>query len=464
MRPSALFACVVLSADCAPPASAPVHVEAPTAPSEGATAAVPDHATPEAPFRATPPPLPRAEALRPPPIRTFRLSNGIRVLFVEQHALGLLSVAVTVKAGARALGASDLAIRTMWYGTSSRSYDQVRITCDAELAQSWAWSAAGMMSVGIVAPSDQPDAAIALLGDVAMSPSFPAPMVQRELAAEIHKRAPGEEAPATTAARVLPMALFGWKHPDDEDWALRSEDVSALSRADVVSAYEHSFDPSVATILAAGDSTEEALRPMLERVFGPWRSLGRHLVAPRARSTVATASPRFVFVDRPGSPQAFVLFGGAGPAAWSSDWEASLFMAEIYSGGDGRLLRALRGSGFATTDGGLYLTSSTDGPRTTVTVEVPLEQTAAVLHAVEGDLRTMSADERFDTELEDVRDRRLRAQGSWLLTTQQEIELLRRIVAFDLPSIRRRRWARSPARSPPPTFIASPPPTSIQRG
>jgi predicted Zn-dependent peptidase len=128
----------------------------------------------------------------------------------------------------------------------------------------------GALGVGITALSDRADAAIGLLGEIVTKATFPVADVARILANETHEREARDEAPRAIAERLLPMALYGWSHPDDEQWSLRKEDLGTLTRDDLLNAYESAFDPSTATLVVVGDTTEEALRSVLGRVFGSW--------------------------------------------------------------------------------------------------------------------------------------------------------------------------------------------------
>jgi zinc protease len=432
MTRAGLLLHAVLAASCAQAVGTPGRVDAPTiAPVAKAVDA--SAKTPDAPFRSTAPALVRVEAPRPPPIRTFRLKNGIRVLFLPQPSPGVLSVEVVAKAGAHALGAGVVAAYNVWTGTPHRTYDEMCGMLDAELAQRRAGAGAGSLRVGVTVVADRPDEAVSLLGEVATSPSFPEQMVVRNLSIAAHAHEAREEAPATVAGRVFPMALFAWSHPDDEEWALRSEDVGALSRKDVVDAYERTFDPSAASIVVVGAADEEALRAMLERAFGSWKGHGKRTAAIVSPAPVATTSPRVVVVDRPSSSQAYVIFGGAGPGFASPDWVPMKFVTQILGGPSGRMVRALRDAEFAVTHAGMRMATSPAGPRVTFGTDVPLERTGALLREMQRQVLAMAAEGSSDAEVESARDQLLRADGEWLMTHDQAIRLLGDLAERDLP-------------------------------
>ena len=97
LRALPLALLVLVAAACA---GAPPPPPLPLAPPTVASAPpAPPVETPDAPFRAQPPPKGDvARAFTPPEVRELALKNGIRVLFAP-HPVGTVSVTLVVKAG-----------------------------------------------------------------------------------------------------------------------------------------------------------------------------------------------------------------------------------------------------------------------------------------------------------------------------------------------------------------------------
>lgn len=428
MRSAALLSGFFCAA-CGASASTAANLTAPTVAVASTPAPAVHPITPDAPFRASPPSIALAAPPPAPPIRLFRLSNGMRVFFLEQQSPGLLRVGVSVRVGVHAPGAALFATRAMWSGTSGRTYDQIRAVCDEELADSWQWANNSSMGVGVTALGDRPDAAIGLLAEVVRFPSFPAANVLRTLIGATHYRQAHAESPEVLARRILPMALYGWSHPDEEESVLRAEDLGPLSRSDIVAAYEHGFDPSGATIIAAGDATEEQLHTLLERAFGSWKGTGKYAAASGLATVVSSISPRLVVVDRPGSSQAYVLFGGSGPSSPSPDFVPLLFMREWVGG---RAERALRGAGFRVPDAQVSVRRPTGDALVEFHAEGPVEQAAGLLREMARQLRSASTAETIP-ELEAIRARLLTVSRTYLWTLQGETDWLNAISVGDIP-------------------------------
>jgi zinc protease len=234
-----------------------------------------------------------------PPVHSFKLSSGVPVLLLEEHTSGSLRVEVLLRARPAPLGANAMAARGLSLGTKEMNRTQLETANDAEMTQmtsSYAW---GWIRVAMTSASDHAASLIARLSAVVLTAAFPADQVvltTRDAASETEA---SEGEPRSIAGRVVPMALYGWTRPEDELQQLRSTDLGALRRDDIARAYEAALDPSSACVTVAGDVTENAIRPLLEKAFGAWRARGKHLLPkvspprsrPRRRESSSSIGP-----------------------------------------------------------------------------------------------------------------------------------------------------------------------------
>jgi predicted Zn-dependent peptidase len=105
---------------------------------------------------------------------------------------------------------------------------------------------------------------------------------------------------------VLSRVIYGPDHPLGRQTTESS--IQAISRDDLVAFHERWFRPDNGTLLVVGDATLEELVPKLERALGDWKPSARtdRIVVP---PPVSRAAPVVYLVDRPGSPQSYVLAG-----------------------------------------------------------------------------------------------------------------------------------------------------------
>ena len=300
--------------------------------------------TPDAPLRAHAPPV--ADAPPPsasPPIRSFRLANGIPVIFLEQHMPGLLRVVAMLHAQPAPFGANEMAARSLWLGTAAMNQSQLQAANDADgavMTSEYDW---GWFRVGITATPDRVASSVARLSSVILDASFPPGQYVPYALRAVSEIEPSDDAPDAIATRLIPLVLYASppeSHPEDDANDLRSPDVGGLRRDQVADAYDAALDPSSAALVVVGDSTEETLKPILEKAFGGWHAKKKRARSPWTKPVLATSSPRLVVVDQPGGEphrvrggRADVFHSGVGgamdaaphPRRWSEGRIAAAF-------------------------------------------------------------------------------------------------------------------------------------------
>jgi zinc protease len=426
-RSGVLAAAVAVLASCAPAATLPSQKLGATVVASAAAASTPAppyvmRQTLDGAFRAGPPPLGEEGSFTPPPIHTFRLANGIPVLFLEQHTVGLVRAEVMLRARPAPFGANAMAARTVWLGTPGAPETQLRNQNDADgalMTSTYAW---GWIHVYATSTSDRASSSIARLATVVLGAAFPAgqyiPFAQRVMR-EIE---PSNDAPQAIATRLQPIALYGSAHPEDDWQDLRSDDAGALRRDEVAQAYEAALDPTSAALVVAGDATETALRALLEKAFGGWRPSAKHARPAWPPLTPSATSARLVVVDRAGAESHFV-FVGEGAKFATDDW-AALVTWRLLLGSktivDGVSAR-------------LALSHNPRGARVAFEGNAPVDRTGAVLAAMDQALRQTRSAEMHAGDLQRVLGRQLVDAPSWTASLASEVSELEGLVVQGLP-------------------------------
>jgi predicted Zn-dependent peptidase len=439
-RALVLAALTTALASCSPAVPAPPRTEvhlAPASPPPGepSTPAAPYamRETPDAPFRASAPELADKPAFVPPPIHSFRLANGIPVLFMEQHAEGFVRVELLLRAQPAPLGANAIAARNLWIGTKTLPQGKLQAANDADAALLWTSSDWGWIRVAMTSPADRVASSIARLATVALAPAFPTAEFIRVTREAQHDSEPNDEAPRSIVARVLPLALYGLPQIEDEPSELRSTDLGALRHDDIVQAYQAALDPASASLTVVGDMTEKALRPLLEKSFGEWHGHGKH--APPAKPAppkVTTSSPRLIVVDHPGA-QTLITFGGEGPRFSSPDWAPSITLRMLVGGPRGGVMRALHDASVAATYATVNFTTNPAAPRLLFNTEVPAARTADALVQVDRLLRATKTAEVPPEQLDDARRELALDEPSWDSTLAGQADLVDGLLLQGLP-------------------------------
>ena len=224
------------------------------------------------------PPRPAPSAPRPyrfPAFTRRRLENGIEVVVAPVHKLPLVSVIVLVDAGAAAdpdgkEGLAQLTAQALTEGTATMDgaalTDRVeRLGTSLDAYADWD-TALLRVTVGKERLRD----ALALLGEVLLSPAFP----EREL-----ERLKAERQAEILAQRAEPRGLANemfdrfayagsarYSRPEGGSEA----SVAAIGRADVERFYRARYRPGSTTLVLAGDLSADDGEGLARQLFGVW--------------------------------------------------------------------------------------------------------------------------------------------------------------------------------------------------
>ena len=255
---------------------------------------------------ARPVPLPPREYLFPRIIRAS-LANGLRVAVAPLRRLPLVTAMALVDAGdaqdaSGVEGLAALTAQALAEGTTRR--DGAALTDAFELlgtglntTSDWDESSAQLT----VTPPRLP-AAMALLGETLLTPSFDARAVDRLKA---------ERGAELLQQRMEPRALADEKfdetlYAEGSRYAMPAggsrASVNGLDSGKVRGFHAAQYAPSVTTLVVVGDVTEEQVFPLAQDAFGAW--IGSARLRPTATEDLERASAsRVHIVDKAGAPQ-----------------------------------------------------------------------------------------------------------------------------------------------------------------
>jgi zinc protease len=271
----------------------------------------------------TPGPVP---ALDFPNVERARLSNGIQVVYARRNAVPVTRVAVEFNAGIAAdpadrLGTQAMMLNMLEEGTTSLNSTQLAEAQERLGATVGTGTSLDRTAVQLTAMTPALGASLDLLADVIRNPAFDPREVERVRQQQLAGIAAEMTQPQAPAQRVLPGLLYGPGHPYGKPFTGTGDPavVRSLTRDELIRFHQTWIRPDNATIFAVGDLPLAQLVPQLEARFGNWR-------APAvARGTKAFNVPipaprsRIVLIDRPQSPQSFILAGQVIPAEGTQD-------------------------------------------------------------------------------------------------------------------------------------------------
>jgi predicted Zn-dependent peptidase len=253
------------------------------------------------------PPAPALRAPSPfqlPPVETYTLANGLVVTLVPFGLAPKVSVQLTVDAGSlnagHDAGLASLSASMLKEGTTSRNAVQI------------ARAAAGMggdLSIGsgrhqtnlyLNVLSDQAGAAIMLVGDVAIHPSFPASAFDRVKADAARNLAVTLSQAGSIADYALARAYYGSDHPYGN--IPSTTQIAAFTIADARRFHDINFGARRAHLYIAGRFDKAAVKAAIMQAFGGWTAGPARLALPPHPKS----GPQLILVDRPGAPQSTI--------------------------------------------------------------------------------------------------------------------------------------------------------------
>jgi zinc protease len=276
------------------------------------------------PWRAEAPRAGPARAMHLPVPKTFKLANGLTVIYDERPGLPIVAADLVVKTGSDANppdrpGLANFTVAMLAQGAGKR--DALQIADEAARLGSDLGTSSTMDAsyVSTRALKKNFAAALNLLADVALRPTFPEAEVNRQRASRLASLAERRENPEIAVRQVMVAALYGPKHPYGHPEIGTGQGINSTTREDMLAFWKQNFVPNNAALVVAGNISEAELRALAEKEFGSWQA-GTPVKA--ALGTPETTAARLVLVDVPGSPQTQLCVAMVGVPRSTPDYAA----------------------------------------------------------------------------------------------------------------------------------------------
>ncbi len=277
--------------------------------------------------RSSVPALDAPPPLKLPPLQRVTLSNGLKVILAERHAVPVVEVQALFDAGraADAGGKSGTAALTLdMLDEGAGPYDALGMEQrQQQLAATIAPSTSrdtSSLSLSALKPnlSASLDLLAVQLEDAKFPPAELARFKQRVLAAIEREKAQ----PFGAARRVISRLLYGETHPYAYAGVGLARDVAVINRDDLVAFQRRWLRPDNATLVVVGDTTLAEMQPLLETKFGSWHAPAEPLPQKNIAHVALPSAPRVYLIDKPGADQSLILAADLAPPASDPDHEA----------------------------------------------------------------------------------------------------------------------------------------------
>jgi zinc protease len=287
-------------------------------------------------WRATPPPPGPEREWTPPVPKDFRLSNGIRVILVENPTLPVLSLEVFVAVGREAnpagkAGLGSLTADILTEGTTTRTGEQIAIDAaklGADISATQSTEAARVSLDALTGDALAPS--LDLLADVVLHPKFGGKDVKRVKNEALAAIQGAKDDPQDHARRLFAREVFGAAHPYGHLPIGDADTVATLTKKDVKSFYAKWWHAGNASIIVSGAVTQAEIQPLLEARFGEWAK-GASTRGSVEGPKVPTKT-RIVFAEQPGAVQSVIVAGTPGVARASEDYVGAMVAGTAIAG------------------------------------------------------------------------------------------------------------------------------------
>ena len=290
--------------------------------------------------RSKPPATGEPMSLKLPPMQKTTLSNGLKIVLAERHTAPVVNFSMLVDSGyaadpSSAPGTASFSQRMLEEGTPTR--DSLKIGEELEsLSANFAaganldWAFVNLNTLALTM-----DKALDIYADLILHPAYPQKefaRLQQDRIAIIRRE---KVQPQTMALRVVPQLLYGKGHPYSLPFTGSGTEasVSKLTREDLAKWHDTWFKPNNATLLIVGDTTLEAIKPKLEKLFAGWKPGD----VPKKNVTKVPEPEKNVvyLIDRPDSKQSIIFGAQLAPPRNDPDALALQLVNDVFGGNFG---------------------------------------------------------------------------------------------------------------------------------
>ena len=277
----------------------------------------PAQSSPGSPDRSRPPKLGEPPVLRLPAIQKTTLSNGVPVWIIEQHRVPLVQVNVILRGGgsldrAGRFGMASLVAGMLDEGAGSRSSLELADAVDLLGADLSTSSSFDYSAVRLSTPAQNLAAAMPLLADVVLRPTFPDAELERLKKERLTALVQAQDNPAAVIGYAFPRVVFGPAHRFGTPAGGLAPAIQAITADEARSFYKEHYVSGHATIVVVGDVTPGGVKAELERAFGAWPGSGPRTAAAAMPAATQLAKREIVLVDKPGAAQSQIRIGLVG--------------------------------------------------------------------------------------------------------------------------------------------------------
>jgi zinc protease len=246
-----------------------------------------------------------------PPYQEATLANGVHLVVVENHKAPVVSISLSMPAGAiydppGKEGVAGMTAALLTKGAGARSADEIAEAIEGVGGSINSGATLDFATVRADALSANAPLAFRLVGDAVVHPTFPDKEIELLRTQTLSGLQLEQSDPAAIASRAFATAVYGSGPYARHD---TPASVRSITRADLLAFQSAHLRPQGALLVVAGDITLARARELATQALAGWTGAPKGTVA--MTPPVTHANPEIILVHRPGSVQSNIYVGGA---------------------------------------------------------------------------------------------------------------------------------------------------------
>lgn len=199
----------------------------------------------------------------------FTLSNGLKVIVVENHKTPViswqLSLDIDPAMEGDIKGYVDIAGQLLRSGTKNRTKQEIDEETD------FIGASLNTYSTGIYASSltRHKETLLSLMSDVLLNPVFPQDELEKAVEQSASALAANENDANFMVDNLITAVVFGEEHPYGE--VVTKQSLKNITRDHIVNYYNSYFKPNAAYLVIVGDITTKEAKKLTKKYFKKWK-------------------------------------------------------------------------------------------------------------------------------------------------------------------------------------------------
>jgi zinc protease len=251
------------------------------------------------------------------------LSNGIKILGIEQNELPLVDFQIAIKGGLllddiNKVGAANLVSKMLMQGTKNKTPLELEQAIEDLGSRINIVTTDEAILIRVNCLSSRFEETFKLVDEILFEPRWDAKEFDRLKKETIEGIKRSKTSASTTASFVFSKLIYGDENIISKNIAGTEESTASLTLDDLKNYYTIGFSPQNANITIAGNIKEDNAIDIFKILENKWKK--NDVLVPLPRTLEALSSSKVYFVDFPGAKQSEIRIGSIGLAFTDPDY------------------------------------------------------------------------------------------------------------------------------------------------